>query len=838
MSGDFTSYGTEEEMSIAHDEILLLVSILKSKLAPWRDTRKSPYALIVPGNHDLDWSAKSHAEKIERYARLSSDLFRTGDVLSAAYDSAELPTYVNYHDFGDECNLFTYLINTTPLGGTNDPRLEGIHTELSEKYLSLIPENPGFTSVVKDIENLMRQDPGYVIQSDLDSMDRILRNVPKRRIKLAVMHHNPSSVPSDNIEAFDTIINAGSLKVALTRNLFDLVLHGHRHILHCSHERYPLAENSVQGIFFLGADSVGCRHNAPFIRIKLLDSVSAHGDRPPATVLYAAEYHHDGYSYKHHVNLANEPIHRPMYGAMRELLKNVGRPKPLSDRGTLLPAINKLAPQIETLRLQLLDWGESSNKWIDEFNSQLAGYSQIFATDVQIRSSTESPQYGRYLRDQYQSRLRSLKGKDQKILKFTSSVYDAILRTGWLPGEPLWGGYSMAPGQVGDDGTLEIARILIRGKPAESDSDRRVLENLDFDHKLFAIPLFVLVTDESANGSDADFVLGVDRQGHVLRCFEFKAPDGRVMEVDEPKRYSLYESFEKMLRAPFLQTVERYLGKGTMISSPIKRQKFAENYDKTRGASRAIVEKLEAYFNTTEKGSGLDIGCGTGNYTFPFLGLFKQIFALDNDAEMLSVAKRKQHSEKIKWIEGNAMSLSESLRSNGNFFDAIWSISTLHYFRREQQQRLFSEFFKLLRPGGLLAVDTEFEEQHRSLWLADYFPSLKKRYEGKIFASSVYKEWLDGIGFVPIEPECFELEENSKDNALRAGQRNPSVYLDDKFLAGIPAFVEMESHERVLGKIHLRRAIEDGSIWKQIEDYSKKSTMPGYIGLILARKPK
>jgi hypothetical protein len=251
----------------------------------------------------------------------------------------------------------------------------------------------------------------------------ILSTVPLNRLKIGILHHNPSSVPSDDIEAFDTIINAGRLKMCLISNKFDIVLHGHRHILHCSHERFPRwSKDSSQGIFFIGADSIGCRPHAPFVKIEIIDGPNAHDPKAPASIVRATEYHYDSRQYIPNNKLALEPIHRPLYGAMTEILRNIGRTEPVSNRSNLVSAIGLLTPHIAHLREYLLDWGEGSSEWIEKFHLRLDDYCQIFATDVQARASLESPRYGRYLRDQYHTRFSRLMRQEERTLTFTNAV--------------------------------------------------------------------------------------------------------------------------------------------------------------------------------------------------------------------------------------------------------------------------------------------------------------------------------------------------------------------------------------------------------------------------------
>ena len=691
ISGDLTSFATEAEMTKAEEGIQDIVEMLQRKPRPWC-SKDAPYVVVVPGNHDLDWTKTTHAQKITRYAQMSKRLHASAGVLSAIYPKGALPCPPVFFDFGDECNIFLYLLNTTSLGGTIDPQIAKVHKELAKHYRTIVSDKSGADNVrtaLQVLKRLERQDPGYVAMNDIDNMEQALQKIDGRRFKIAVMHHNPTSVPSEDIEAYDTIINAGVLKMSLMNNDFDLILHGHRHFPHCTHERYPgLASGNAHGFFIVCADSLGCNPNAPFVRVAIEYPKNAHGDNLPAATLSATEWQYHAPNYQQSGTLAFEPVHSSMQITMRRILSNIGREKPVSDRKSLLDAISAVAPPIDELRLRLLDWGEDSSKWIDNFHLQLNDYVQIFATDMAERSSLDSPRYSHYLRRQYRARLLKLnehREKTEKSLSFSPNVYQAIVRTGWRPGKSLWGDCVLSSDPDGPDRGLEIVRVLLRDAPATS-VERQALKNLDSDHRFFAIPLFV--ADPRAIGYDrcADFAIGLGKDNNVLRCFEFESPIGKVREVLDSRRYDLVSMFDHILSHPSLQTVSQFVGETGMIHDPTRQKNFAETYDSSRKASSLILRKIREHFHGVAKEVGLDVGCGTGNYTLPFIVDYQTLYGLDESEQMLTVARRKPGAESVQWIRANALAPTLPDRS----CDAIWSISTLHYFLGEQQKLFFS----------------------------------------------------------------------------------------------------------------------------------------------------
>jgi ubiquinone/menaquinone biosynthesis C-methylase UbiE len=100
----------------------------------------------------------------------------------------------------------------------------------------------------------------------------------------------------------------------------------------------------------------------------------------------------------------------------------------------------------------------------------------------------------------------------------------------------------------------------------------------------------------------------------------------------------------------------------------------------------------------------LDLGCGTGIVTRGLsekLGAAGDIIGLDNDCEMLSVARtacRGRRGTPITWEEGSAMSLPFPDES----FDIITCQQALPFIR--DRASAVREMFRVLRFGGRLAM--------------------------------------------------------------------------------------------------------------------------------------
>jgi ubiquinone/menaquinone biosynthesis C-methylase UbiE len=108
----------------------------------------------------------------------------------------------------------------------------------------------------------------------------------------------------------------------------------------------------------------------------------------------------------------------------------------------------------------------------------------------------------------------------------------------------------------------------------------------------------------------------------------------------------------------------------------------------------------------------LDIGCGTGIVTRGLsekLGASGDIIGLDNDCEMLSVARtacRGRRGTPITWEEGSAMSLP----FNDEAFEIITCQQALPYIR--DRATVVREMYRVLSFGGRIAMLVWREIEH------------------------------------------------------------------------------------------------------------------------------
>ena len=98
----------------------------------------------------------------------------------------------------------------------------------------------------------------------------------------------------------------------------------------------------------------------------------------------------------------------------------------------------------------------------------------------------------------------------------------------------------------------------------------------------------------------------------------------------------------------------------------------------------------------------IDIGCGTGMLTLELARLGYEVIGVEPAEKMLEIARGDQGADKVKWIHGDALSLSE-----GN---ADLAIMTAHVFQfllgDKYLAKVLSSINSSLKVGGYLAFDS------------------------------------------------------------------------------------------------------------------------------------
>lgn len=114
----------------------------------------------------------------------------------------------------------------------------------------------------------------------------------------------------------------------------------------------------------------------------------------------------------------------------------------------------------------------------------------------------------------------------------------------------------------------------------------------------------------------------------------------------------------------------------------------------------AFVEQSMKYFNKGDR--VLELGAGIGSDTLFLASQGFEIVATDFSQPALDKLKEKAGDN--AQIETKQFDLSDPFPFEGQSFDAVYTHLTLHYFSRQTTQQIYDEIYRVLKPGGAVAV--------------------------------------------------------------------------------------------------------------------------------------
>lgn len=128
----------------------------------------------------------------------------------------------------------------------------------------------------------------------------------------------------------------------------------------------------------------------------------------------------------------------------------------------------------------------------------------------------------------------------------------------------------------------------------------------------------------------------------------------------------------------------------------------AEYYDRFRPPYPAeLIDDLAVRTGADGTGSLLDLACGTGQVCFALRGLFAEIWAVDQEPDMIGVARQKASAlgDTTRWHF--ATTAAEELTAPDGAFDLVTIGNAFHRLPREA---VAGRVQRWLAPGGFLAL--------------------------------------------------------------------------------------------------------------------------------------
>ena len=147
----------------------------------------------------------------------------------------------------------------------------------------------------------------------------------------------------------------------------------------------------------------------------------------------------------------------------------------------------------------------------------------------------------------------------------------------------------------------------------------------------------------------------------------------------------------------------------------------------------------------------LDVGCGTGNYISRLAPVVKKVTGIDHNEEMLKRARQKmENMNNVELVQG---SLLEKLPFDNNTFDLILINQVLHHLDTDLENypntaKFLLEIFRVLRPSGIICINTCMPDQMDGFWFMDTIPRVKEECKRRYMGLNKMGQLLAGSGFM------------------------------------------------------------------------------------------
>lgn len=170
----------------------------------------------------------------------------------------------------------------------------------------------------------------------------------------------------------------------------------------------------------------------------------------------------------------------------------------------------------------------------------------------------------------------------------------------------------------------------------------------------------------------------------------------------------------------------------------------AKEWDTPESQERAenIADAISKQVPLSKKMSSFEYGCGTGQLSFELREKIGPITLADNSTGMLEVLQEKIRKRAAKDMKPVKLDLTSDPLPNQKF-DLVYTMMTLHHI--PDTQRILSQFYELLNPGGYLCV-ADLDKEDGSFHGHDV-DDVHKGFDRKQLENLVEKQGFTNIHF-------------------------------------------------------------------------------------------
>ncbi|MEO1974424.1 MAG: methyltransferase domain-containing protein, partial [Pirellulaceae bacterium] len=318
---------------------------------------------------------------------------------------------------------------------------------------------------------------------------------------------------------------------------------------------------------------------------------------------------------------------------------------------------------------------------------------------------------------------------------------------------------------------------------------------------------------------------------------------GRIVESDIEL---LVTTIESTLLEMNVEMSDRESSRPTKTSDTVEYEDYdntSGNYDNTRVPIGVpiILDYLASTPTALSEQTVLDAGCGTGSCLSELRGPVGRLYGRELNTGMQQVAKERFADDPAVQIEQGSIT---ELPFDDETFDGIVCNQVLHHLDPGESddadsesfpnvRSFFREAFRVLRPHGVLVINTSSHQQHRDgFWWAALIPAAIDRMVPRFPSIDRFEKISQQTGFVGFETVVPVSE------ALQGEQYlDPAGPLSAAWRAGDSSWSLTTEEELAQALDTVTSKLEDGSMAAFQEEREQLRAKIGQTTFVVARKP-